>query len=77
MVLVDARVLLTDHAVALGANDPIAFEIRNLNVWMIIGFIIQKSYNAIHQQNWSMIDSKLLEMNNDSNMLVVRGSLLL
>lgn len=44
---------------------------------MIIGFIIQKSYNAIHQQNWSMIDSKLLEMNNDSNMLVVRGSLLL
>lgn len=32
IVLVDARVLVTDHAVALGANDPIAFEIRNLNV---------------------------------------------
>ena len=33
-ILLDGRVLLTDHCIAGGANDPIAFEIRNLTVWI-------------------------------------------
>ena len=35
-IILDERILISDHCIAGGANDPIAFEIRNLTVWIWI-----------------------------------------
>ncbi|KAK8832477.1 hypothetical protein WA577_002950, partial [Blastocystis sp. JDR] len=43
------RVLQTDHLVADGANDPLCFEIRNL----------EQQYSARHEENWVHVSALL------------------